>query len=80
MKINLFVEIKGEIDSLMLWQLIKEYKLNLTDVGTKTWVYGETDYMTAGIVISKCALFGDTKAELTHGGGGADEQKKAQST
>lgn len=80
MKIKMFVEIKGEIDSLMLWQLIKNYKLNLTDVGAKTWVYGDTDYMTAGKVISICALFGDTKAELTHGGGGADEQKKAQGT
>ena len=79
MKINLFVEIKGEIDSLMLWELIKEYKLNLTDVITKTWVYGETDYMTAGKVISKCALFGDLTAEI-HKGGGKDEPKETEET
>ena len=80
MRIKLFVEIKGNIDSLMLWELIKDYKMNLTDVGDKTWVYGDVSYLVAGKVISKCALFGDIKAELTHGGGGADEQKKAQGT
>ena len=78
MNISLFVEVKGNIDSLMLWDMIKDYKLNLTALEDKTWIYGETNYTIAGKVISKCALFGNTKAELTHRGGGADEQKKAQ--
>lgn len=80
MKNYLFVEIEGNIDSLRLWDMIKDYKLNLLDAVEKTWVYGEADYLVAGAVISKCALFGNIKAELTHGGGGADEQKKAQDT
>lgn len=75
MKISMFVEIKGEIDTLMLWELIKDYKLNLTSVDDKTWVYGETDFMSAGKIISKCALFGDLTAEI-HIGGGSDEQKE----
>ena len=80
MKIKLFVEIKGNIDSLILWELIKDYKMNLTDVVDKSWVYGDADPLVAAKVVSICALFGDIKAELTHGGGGADEQEKAQST
>lgn len=66
MRISLFVEIKGKIDSTALWQLIEEYKLNLTDVGSKTWVYGKTDCITAGTVISICALFGELRADLNY--------------
>ena len=80
MDIYLFVEIKGKIDSLMLWELIKDYKLNLLAADEKTWVYGDTSYMVAGKVISKCALFGNISADLTHKGGGTDEQKKAKDT
>lgn len=80
MKISLFVEIKGEIDTLMLWELIQNYKLNLTAVEGKTWIYGEASYKVAGEVVSKCALFGDLTAELTHRGGEASEQKQTQDT
>ncbi len=66
MKLNVTVEIKGEIDTLMLWSLIEKYKMNLTAVKDKTWIYGEVDYTTLGKIITKCALFGDVEAEIKH--------------
>ncbi len=74
---RLFIEIKGRIDSLMLWKLIKDYKLNLTALDDKTWVYGEANYTVIADVVSKCALFGDLKAEISKGGV-ENEQKKTE--
>lgn len=66
MKFN--IEIKGNLDSLMLWSLIEKYHVNLTQVGDYTWVYGETSISAIAKVISCCALFGDLKIELSGGG------------
>lgn len=75
MKANVYIEIQGPIDSLMLWELIKEYKLNLTDFGEVIMVYGDCSYINVGRVISKCALFGRLTAKVR----GCDyEQKKAE--
>lgn len=72
------VEIKGEIDTLMLWKLIKSHNLNLLEIGDKCWVYGEADYTAIGDVVSKCALFGSLKAEITKGGGRDEQEKKGE--
>lgn len=64
---KLFITIKGPIDSLMLWSLIKEYKPNLTDLGEKVLIYGDFNITSATRIISCCALFGDIKAELSKG-------------
>ena len=78
MRVHLRIEIQGTIDSLMLWELIKSYKLNLTDFGEIVLVYGECSYMNAGSIISKCALFGNLTAKITRG---CDyEQKETKKT
>lgn len=66
MKLDVTIEIKGEVDTLMLWSLIEKYKMNLTAVEDKTWIYGEVDYTTLGHIIKDCALFGDVEAEIKH--------------
>ena len=76
MKVSVWIEIKGNIDSLMLWELIKDYKMNLTALDDVVLVYGDCSYLNAGIVISKCALFGEVTAKLRRGCG--DEQKKKE--
>lgn len=72
----LAVEIKGEVDALMLWKLIKSHNLNLLESGNRCWVYGEADYTAIGDVVSKCALFGNITAEITKGGGKNEQEKK----
>lgn len=64
MKNYVWIEINDDVDSLMLWGLIEKYKLNLTQTGTKCWIYGECDFTTVGCVIAKCALFGSLKCEV----------------
>lgn len=70
----LWIEIKGEIDSPLLWSLIKGYGLNLTDLIDKSLVYGECSYSVASRVIAICARFGDISASIKRGD--ENEQKE----
>lgn len=63
-KVNFYIEIAGDIDSLALWKLIESYKVNLTTINGKTWVYGDTQFHHLGTIIERCALFGALKAEV----------------
>ena len=65
---KLHVTIDGPIDSLMLWELIKDYKPNLTDIGKKIYVYGEFSQTVALKIIGRCQLFGDCEIRLSKGG------------
>jgi len=64
MKVQVYITIKGNVDSLMLWKLIERYKVNLTADNTVTWVYGEVNYTSLGELVSKCALFGDIEVTV----------------
>lgn len=75
--LHLIVEIQGEVDSLMLWDLIERYHLNLTEVDDKCWVYGDCNYTTAGKVITKCALFGNISVQLTRGDDNEPKETKS---
>lgn len=76
MKVHLYVEIQGSIDSYMLWELIRQYNLDLTDLGKLTMVYGDCSYSVAGRVVSRCALFGNLTVKITRGC--KNEQKEAE--
>lgn len=76
MRVHIYIEIQGTIDSLMLWELIKSYKLNLTDLGKVVMVYGECSYINAGSIISKCALFGNLTVKITRGCNYEQEEEK----
>lgn len=78
MRVHLYIEIQGTIDSLMLWELIESYKLNLTDLGKVVLIYGDCSYINAGQIISKCALFGNLTVKITRGCN--DEQKEKKTT
>lgn len=75
-KVHFFVEVAGEIDTLALWKLIEPYKVNLTAVDGKTWIYGEVWLHYLGTIVERCALFGPLKVEVK--GGGSDEQEKEE--
>lgn len=66
MKVTVFVQIIGPINSRELWGLVEPFGMNLTDMGEKILVYGECYLETASRVIFHCALYGDVMAEITH--------------
>lgn len=66
MKLHFYVELKGDIDTLMLWGLIEKYKINLTALEDTTWIYGDVHSVALGEIMAICSLFGDYKAEVHH--------------
>lgn len=75
-KVSFFIEITGDIDSLSLWKLIEPYKLNLTALEDKTWIYGDVGLHNIGTIVERCALFGALKVEVK--GGVAYEQEEKE--
>lgn len=71
-----FIEIAGDIDSLALWKLIEYYKVNLTAVEGKTWVYGDIELHNLGTIVERCALFGTLRVDVQ--GGGSNEPKEKE--
>lgn len=54
------IELKGDdIDSRQLWEKIKVYAVNLTEVDGVIWVHGETNARNLGFIIDRCAAFGN---------------------
>lgn len=66
MKVTIFVQIIGRINSRELWEIIEPFGVNLTDMGDKTLVYGECYLETASRIVFHCSLFGNTMTEITH--------------
>lgn len=64
MKVHVFITIKGAVDSIMLWKLIEQYKVNLTADDNVTWIYGDVSYSKLGDLIAKCCLFGDVDVAI----------------
>ena len=52
-------EIKGKINSAALWSIIGENRINLTDMGEKSFIYGEESPYALGWVLDRCSLFGE---------------------
>lgn len=75
MRRRIFIEIQGEIDGLSLWKLISKYKVNLTEVIDKSWVYGDVELHNIGDIIERCALYGPLKVEI---GGVMHEQSEKE--
>lgn len=59
------VTIKGKIDSKELWEDIKRYNVNVTDVGEVTFVHGEASMYDSMFIIDICRKYGEITHELT---------------
>lgn len=57
--------INGKIDSRELWDDIKNYDVNVTDLGEVTYVYGQVSMYDSLFVIDICRKYGDTISEVT---------------
>ena len=76
LRCRFFIEIAGDIDSLSLWKLIEPYKVNLTAVEGKTWIYGDVWLHHLGTIVERCALYGTLRVDVK--GGGPNEQKEEE--
>ena len=63
--IILLIKIDGKINSLDLWEHIKRYEVNLTDLEDFAYVYGKTNFNDAMAIIRICALYGNLHIELS---------------
>lgn len=78
MSYHIYIEIKGKIDTLLLWSMIEHLKLNLMALDDITYIYGNIALHNVGELVSRCALFGNLEIKLSKGGE-ADEQEKKES-
>lgn len=65
-KYAVFITIEGAIDSEALYKRLKGYKMNVTNLITRTYVYGTLD-MTEPIieyVLQICYEYGPIKVEV----------------
>lgn len=65
MKVSIFVQIIGKIDSKSLWEIVEPFGMNLTDMGEKSLVYGDCELEEAKEIVFFCSLYGDTMTEIS---------------
>lgn len=63
--VHINVTIKGKIDSKELWEDIKRYDVNVTDMGEVTFVHGEASMYDSMFIIDICRKYGDINSEVT---------------
>ena len=59
------VTIKGRIDSKELWNDVKGYDVNVTDMVEFTSVYGKVSMYDSMFIIDICRKYGDITSEVT---------------
>lgn len=65
MTVDIFIEIRGQINSHELYDVIGCHGVNVTDLGEQTLVYGNTNIANIAPIITTCATFGDCQAHIT---------------
>ena len=63
--VYLNIKINGKIDSKKLWEEVKEYDINVTDLESFTSVYGKCSMYDSMFVIDICRKYGDIQTEVT---------------
>lgn len=64
--VYLNVTINGKIDSKELWEDVKGYDVNVTDMELFTSVYGKVSMYDSMFIIDICRKYGDIKCEVTY--------------
>lgn len=59
------VTINGKIDSKKLWEEVKCYDINVTDLEAFTTVHGKCSMYDSMFIIDICRKYGDVKSEVT---------------
>lgn len=76
MRRKIYIELKGKIDSISLWQLIKRFGVNLMDLNEVVLIYGSVEMRFIGPLMECCARYSNFTAKV----GGYDEPKESQAT
>lgn len=65
-KKDIFITIPGSIDSEQLYQELKNYSMNVTNLVTRTYVYGTVDLADPLIeyIIQICYKYGNIQVDL----------------
>ena len=63
--VYLSVTIAGKVDSKELWEDVKRYDVNVTDMVEFTSVYGKVSMYDSMFIIDICRKYGDIKTEIT---------------
>lgn len=63
---NFLIELKA-VDSKRLYELVKQYGVNVTDLGDRVFVYGDVSFPVLTDIIYRCSLFGSLSLELSGG-------------
>ena len=59
------VTIQGQIDSKSLWEDVKDYDVNVTDMIQFTSVYGKVSMYDSMFIIDICRKYGNITTEVT---------------
>lgn len=59
------ITIQGKIDSKKLWEEVKGYDINVTDLESFTTVHGKCSMYDSMFIIDICRKYGDIKTEVT---------------
>ena len=60
---NIIIKIDGKIDSRKLWSQLKDYGVNLTDLGDYSLIYGDVNFVTLIGIMGFCSTL--DKIEVT---------------
>lgn len=65
-RMNMVVTINGNIDSASLYEDLKDYHVNVSDIISKTYVYGVVDLIDPCVenIIQICHKYGDCEVKL----------------
>lgn len=59
MRVDIFIELKGQINSTELWEDLEATGANVTDLGDQTLVYGNIDIASLAKITTTCAIFSE---------------------
>ena len=65
MSFDYIIEIRGKVKSLELYEKVKKYNANVTDIIFLTFVYGEASLNQFVDIIRICLKFGKIKVSFT---------------
>jgi len=66
MTVDIFIELRGQINSTELWEAIKDTGANVTDIGDQTLVYGNVNIGKLAKLVTTCAAFSeDVRIHIT---------------
>ena len=57
-------EFPASIESLALYEMVKQYKLNVTDIITKVYMMGEVNQKDFPYILFVCSKFGYTEITI----------------